>query len=190
MKRYPILSDSEVSQETLEIFNEIDELFGLVPVYYRVLANVPTLVEANWLTHKKVMITGVLPLQIKELIFLAVARKRQCKYCASIHLTICDMFDVGEENIKATLHDISQIKPERVAKLIELCITHIDDPDGVQLAEYEHLMELGVSKREILEALYATGFADRSTFLTKILAMDIDQEVIKYLVDNNLSIDK
>ena len=100
------------------------------------------------------------------------------------------MFDVGEENIKVTLHDISQIKPERVAKLIELCITHIDDPDGVQLAEYEHLMELGVSKREILEALYATGFADRSSFLTKILAMDIDQEVIKYLVDNNLSIDK
>ena len=65
MKRYPILSDSEVSQETLEIFNEIDELFGFVPVYSRVLANVPTLVEANWLTHKKVMITGVLPLQIK-----------------------------------------------------------------------------------------------------------------------------
>jgi len=189
MVNFKMLKDDEVSESNLAVFAEIEEMFGFVPVFYRVLANAPSLVEANWLTHKKVLIEGVLPTNIKELIFLAVARKRQCRYCSSIHLAVCVQSKISHDDWNAVLNDISTIKPARIARLIAFCLTYIDTPDDITLDEFSTLEKSGISKREVIEAMYTTGFANRSVFLAQSFGMEVDKEVIQYMSENNLSIE-
>jgi len=188
MKIFPIVSDEELSSEAQIVFDDVLEKFGSIPVFYRLFATAPPLIEAYWLTYKKVIFEGVLPIQVKELIFLAVARKRQCVYCSSAHLAICDIFEVERSTLESIMNEIADFKPERIAALLTFCLASLDDPDEVSDADFQRLYEHGITQREIMEALYTVGYADSGIFLAKAVKVDVDTEIKNYLEENKLSI--
>ena len=188
MSMFPILNDEEISQNTKIAFAEIEQKFGIVPVFYRFLANCPPLVEAYWLTYQKVIGQGLLPINVKELIFLAVARKRQCVYCSSVHLAICDIFNIERHTIEALMSNISELQPERVSKLISFCLSVMDNPENITERDYQQLQSYGISQMEVLEALYSVAYANSGIYLAKVTKIEIDQSVKNYLAEKKLFI--
>ncbi|NQZ86909.1 MAG: carboxymuconolactone decarboxylase family protein [Colwellia sp.] len=188
MSMFPILNDQDLSQSSETIFGEIGKKFGIVPVFYRFLANCPPLVEAYWTTYQKVIADGVLPINIKELIFLAVARKHQCVYCSSVHLAICDIFNIERHTLDNLMNDISNLQPERTSKLISFCLSSMDNPDEITEQDYQQLQSYGINQQEILEALYSVAYANSGVYLAKVTKIELDQVVIDYLADKKLTI--
>lgn len=188
MGMFPILNDSELAESTKTIFTEIDQQFGSVPVFYKFLANCPPLVEAYWQTYQKVICEGLLPINVKELIFLAVARKRQCVYCSSVHLAICDMFNIDRQTLDTLMSDISALQPQKIAKLIIFCLSVMDKPESIIEQDYQQLQSDGISPQEVLEALYTVAYANSGVFLAKVTKIEIDQMVKDYLTDKKLFI--
>ena len=188
MSIFPIIEDQALSDDVKKVFDEVIEKFSSVPVFYRLLASAPPLVEAFWLSYKKVILEGTLPAQVKELIFLAIARKRRCTYCASAHLAICDMFEADRQTLTAIMNGVAEFEPERIAALIGFCLLSLDDPNAVDNKDYQTLYALGITQTEVIEALYTVSYADSGVFLAKALKVDVDLEVIKYLHEHNLDI--
>ena len=188
MSMFPILNDEEVCQSTKMVFADIEQKFGIVPVFYRFLANCPPLVEAYWLTYQKVIGQGLLPINVKELIFLAVARKRQCTYCSSVHLAICDIFNIERHTIEALMSNISDLQPERVSKLISFCLSVMDNPENVTERDYQQLQSYGICQQEVLEALYSVAYANSGIYLAKVTKIEVDQSVKIYLAEKKLFI--
>jgi len=187
MNRFALLEDEDLEENLQPVFWEIKKKLGSIPVFYRMLATAPPLVEAYWQCYLKVIDQGELPVEVKELIFLAVARKRRCHYCASIHLAICDTFDIKRQTLDALMTDVSSIQPERVAKLLVFCLSIMDNPDAVREEDYQQLFQFGITKCEVLEALYSVAYANSGIYLAKISKLELDRDVIAYLKDKSLS---
>ena len=188
MSVFPIITDETLADEIKYVFDEINDKFSSVPVIYRLLASAPPLVEAYWLSYKKVILEGELPAQVKELIFLAVARKKRCIYCSSVHLAICDVFKVDRQTLTSIINGNTDFKPERIAALVSFCLLSMDDPDAVSEKNYQHLYDLGISQTETIEALYTVSYADSGIFLAKALKVRVDTGITEYLEEHNLDI--
>ncbi|NQZ84007.1 MAG: carboxymuconolactone decarboxylase family protein [Colwellia sp.] len=188
MSIFPIIADDALVASVSDVFDEIDDKLGSIPIIYRLLAFAPPLVEAYWLNYQKVILEGVLSPQVKELIFLSVARKRRCIYCSSTYLVICDAFGTDRQTLTAIMAGTIDFEPKRFAALIRFCLLSMDDPDAVSRNDYQLLYEQGISQDEALEALYTVSYADTGTFLAKAIKIDVDVEVKSYLDEHNLDI--
>ncbi|MEE8059647.1 MAG: carboxymuconolactone decarboxylase family protein [Pseudomonadales bacterium] len=100
MSVFQILNDDELDTEAQSVFSEVIDKFQSVPVFYRILAVSPPLLQTYWYSYQKVILEGMLPAAVKELIFLAVARKRRCVYCASVHLALSDIFEIERSTLE------------------------------------------------------------------------------------------
>lgn len=181
MNFFSLPKDDELSDEVLSIFEAVNEQFTILPIFYRFLANAPPLMEDFWYSYKKVMLEGVLPQKIKELIFLVVARKQRCDYCAFVHLAICDIINIDRTTINAALINVTKIVPQRTALLLEFCLSTMDDPDAVNEPDFQRLYDAGINQREVAEALYTVSYANGAIFLAKMSKLVPDQSIREYL---------
>jgi len=188
MSIFEIVENESAEQAALDVFNDVDEKFGTIPVFYRLLATAPPLLETYWLNYNKIILEGALPSVVKELIFLAVARKRKCIYCSSAHLAICDIFEVSRPTLEAIMDESNNFTPTRTAKLVSFCLDSIDSQGVIRESQYQDLSDAGINKVEVIEALYTTSFASSGVYMAKAMKVDVDQDVTKYLDDNKLSI--
>ena len=188
MSFFDIITDEQAEQHALDVFNDIDDKFGTIPVFYRLLATAPPLVETYWLNYNKVIQEGALPGVVKELIFLAIARKLKCRYCSSAHLAICDIFEIDRTALTSIMELSIDFQPTRTAALLEFCLVSLDNPSNITDQQYKHLYEAGINDIEIMEALYTVSFANAGIYMAKMMKVDIDHEVAQYLSQNELSI--
>ena len=81
------LSDEEVSEEALAVFEDIRALRGTEYVnnFWRALAHDPVLLRATWERLKVVMGPGSLDPLVKEMVYLAVSTANACEYCVHSH---------------------------------------------------------------------------------------------------------
>ncbi|PCJ46376.1 MAG: hypothetical protein COA99_02845 [Moraxellaceae bacterium] len=188
MSSFLLLKEHELTSEARSVLAGADKAFPIIPMFYRLLAAAPTLLQAYWHSYQHVLEIGSLPLQLKELIFLAVARKSRCHYCTSVHLAVCDIFEVDRSTLDAVITEASDIEPPRVAGLIKFCLEAMDDPDTISQQQYQHLYDHGINQQEILEALYTVAYSNSGIFLAKVLKVEIEPEINSYLHDHQLSI--
>lgn len=56
-----------------------------VPLIWRVMANKPEYLKANWDRYRAIMMDGVLDPNVKEMIALSVSMVNRCQYCIDSH---------------------------------------------------------------------------------------------------------
>ncbi len=86
-----------------EVYNEIEETFGLVPTMFRSIPD--SSLEQEWQLFKRVQLEeGPIPNKYRELIGLAIAGVTRCRYCAFYHTEVAKLFGATEEEIEDALH--------------------------------------------------------------------------------------
>jgi AhpD family alkylhydroperoxidase len=86
-----------------EVYNEIEEVFGLVPSMFKAIPD--SSLELEWQLFKRVqMEEGPIPNKYRELIGLAVAGVTRCRYCAFYHTEVAKLFGATDEEIEDALH--------------------------------------------------------------------------------------
>ena len=86
-----------------EVYNEIEEMFGLVPSMFKVIPD--SSLELEWQLFKRVqMEEGPIPNKYRELIGLAIAGVTKCRYCAFYHTEVAKLFGATDEEIEDALH--------------------------------------------------------------------------------------
>jgi len=86
-----------------EVYNEIEEMFGLVPSMFKAIPD--SSLELEWQLFKRVqMEEGPIPNKYRELIGLAIAGVTKCRYCAFYHTEVAKLFGATDEEIEDALH--------------------------------------------------------------------------------------
>jgi uncharacterized peroxidase-related enzyme len=96
-----LLSEQNATGKVKQIYEEIQEAFGMVPNFFKAQAAVdPEWLELNWQREKKIMIEeGGLDRKTKELIAMAVSLVNGCEYCSLAHEGVALMSGASQEEV-------------------------------------------------------------------------------------------
>jgi len=96
-----LISEKDATGKTKQVFDEIQDTFGMVPNFFKAQAAVdPEWLEVNWKREKLIMLAdGALDRKTKEIIALVVSMVNQCEYCSLAHESMARMVGASQEEI-------------------------------------------------------------------------------------------
>lgn len=87
----------------VEVFNEIEQMFGLVPAMFKALPE--SSIELEWQLFKRVqMEEGPIPNKYRELIGVAISAISKCRYCSYFHTELAKLNGATEAEIEDAIH--------------------------------------------------------------------------------------
>lgn len=86
-----------------EIYNEIEQMFGLVPSMFKAVPD--SSLELEWQLFKRVQLEeGAIPNKYRELIGVAISAISKCRYCAYFHTELAKLNGATEAEIEDAIH--------------------------------------------------------------------------------------
>jgi len=86
-----------------EVYREIEEMFGLVPSFFKLVPD--SSLRLEWDLFKRVqMEEGPIPNKYRELIGVAVAAVTRCRYCAVYHTEVAKVNGATDAEIEDAVH--------------------------------------------------------------------------------------
>jgi AhpD family alkylhydroperoxidase len=94
---------SEVMKQRHEVYQEIEQMMGLVPTMFKSLPD--SSIELEWELFKKVQIEETaIPNKYRELIGVGVAAVMKCRYCSYYHTEIAKLYGATDAEIEDAVH--------------------------------------------------------------------------------------
>ena len=189
MGYFELITEDQAGPKEKSSYVEIKNVFGItsVPDFFLALASSSDTFSAAWGAYKEILAGGILPQQIKEIIFLAVALNRRCIYCSSTHLAVCDMIDgISSAEIDALMDDITQLTPQRIQDIVTFAIKYVESPTAITEEDFKNLDEHGISEREVTEIITMAGLAYYAINIAQAMGIEVETEISEYLAEHNL----
>ncbi len=85
------------------VFNEMEQMFGVVPAMFRAVPEAT--LELEWNLFKSVHLEeGAIPNKHRELIGVAISAISKCRYCSYFHTEMAKLNGATDEEIEDALH--------------------------------------------------------------------------------------
>ncbi|MCL4503793.1 MAG: carboxymuconolactone decarboxylase family protein [Deltaproteobacteria bacterium] len=89
--------------ERSQIYQQIEEMFGVVPAFFKAIPDAS--LEMEWQLFKRVQFeAGPIPNKYRELIGVALAAATKCRYCAYYHTEVAKVYGATEAEIEDAVH--------------------------------------------------------------------------------------
>ena len=86
-----------------EVYKEIEETFGLVPSFFKLVPD--SSLRLEWDLFRRVqMEEGPIPNKYRELIGVAIAAATKCRYCAVFHTEVAKLNGATDAEIEDAVH--------------------------------------------------------------------------------------
>jgi AhpD family alkylhydroperoxidase len=86
-----------------QVYQEIEEMFGLVPKFFKAIPD--SSLEMEWNLFRRVQFEeGPIPNKYRELIGLGIAAATKCRYCAFFHTEAARLNGATEAEIEDAVH--------------------------------------------------------------------------------------
>ena len=77
-----------------------------------------TVVKGSWDVVKNVLVNGKIERWIKEMLFAAISKDRNCHYCEAAHIACCRMLGVNQSLLDDLVRDVNSISVPKVRDMI------------------------------------------------------------------------
>jgi AhpD family alkylhydroperoxidase len=86
-----------------EVYREIEDMFGLVPSFIKLVPD--SSLELEWKLLKRVQFDeGAIPNKYRELIGLGISAVTKCRYCTLYHTEMAKLNGATDEEIEDAVH--------------------------------------------------------------------------------------
>ena len=86
-----------------EVYREIEEVFGLVPTFLKLLPD--SSLELEWQLFKRMQLEeGAVPQKYRELIGIAISGVMKCRYCSLFHTEAAKLNGATQAEIEDAVH--------------------------------------------------------------------------------------
>jgi len=89
--------------------------FPTVPNFITTQGHSIAAARGTWGPAESVLVGGILPRTLKEMMFVAISRDRACRYCEAAHLACCGMLGIEPGDLEALVADVTELHPPKVA---------------------------------------------------------------------------
>lgn len=124
-----------------------------------------------------VVLKGLLPPTVKQMIAMSISIRNNCKYCSVLHTRALESMGVSEEVIRscASDPDMSDVPPPQRA-ILQFAVKASQDPLSVTDEEIEGLREQGMSEGEIMEAAMMAATENFLNTWSRVSRIPVDGE--------------
>jgi uncharacterized peroxidase-related enzyme len=153
----------------VEVYNDFKRRMGFpeAPNFIKTQGHSLAATRGSWGLVKNVLVEGLLPRTLKEMMFVAISESRGCRYCAAAHLACCRMLGVEPGVLEELIANVSEISPAKVRDIIVFGLKCARDPRSLDSQDFQGMRAHGLSQSEIMEvismaalAVYANTIAD------------------------------
>src|SRR6185369_1236450 len=111
MPHIPILKAEAAPESVKAVYEEFHKRmdFPSPPNFIMTQGHSPTVVRGTWEVVRNVLVTGEIPRWTKEIIFFAISKDRQCRYCAAAHMACCRMLGVKQSTLDELVSDVNSL---------------------------------------------------------------------------------
>src|SRR6185369_14578863 len=111
----------------------------------------------------------------KEMMFVAISKDRECRYCTAAHIACCRMLGVNPETLDQLVNDVNTIDDPKVRDMIFFALKCARDPQSLVDEDYRTLREHGLNQSAIVEIIGMSAFAVYANIIADATAMKADE---------------
>jgi uncharacterized peroxidase-related enzyme len=164
------------TRKTRRLLGQVRRKLGLVPNFFRVLANAPVALE-GYLNFSAALAGGSLDNRIREQIAIAVAESNMCPYCLSAHAFLAEKAGLSPEEIANAVRASSS--DPRTDAVLKLARTIIVQRGEVSNPELERARAAGLTDGELVETIANIALNIFTNYLNHIARTPIDFPEVK-----------
>ena len=170
------IDPQRAGRKITRLLGQVRRKLGLVPNFFRVLANAPAALE-GYLNCSGALAGGSLDNRIREQIAIAVAECNLCRYCLSAHAFLAEKAGLSPEEIASAVRaSSSDPRTDAVLKLARAIIVQRGE---INDAELERARAAGLTDGELVETVANIALNIFTTYLNPAARTPIDFPEVK-----------
>jgi uncharacterized peroxidase-related enzyme len=172
-----ILKPGEASIEARNVYEEFYRRmsFPAPPNFIMTQGHSPTTAKGTWGVVENVLVLGEIPRWTKEMIFVAISKDRNCRYCTAAHIACCRMLGVNPELLDDLVRDVNGLQDRKLRDMILFALKCSRSPQSLGEEDYEQLRGHRLKQSEIVELIAMSAFAVYANIIADATAMSPDE---------------
>lgn len=162
MKKLSVITKEQASDQSKQIFEEIEKTVGMLPNIYAVIGNSANALD-SYLTFSEAQKNDSFNAKEREAVFLAVSEENSCYYCLSAHTAIAKMNGFTEDEtlqLRAGTHN------DRKLSILTNLATSI-------------VANRGRADEGLVQSFYEAGYDEKA--LVDLVALVVDKTFTNYI---------
>ena len=176
MSHIPPLLPDDAPDEVKAVYEDFSRRmrFPSPPNFIMTQGHSPPVVKASWELVKNVLVTGKIERWIKEMLFVAISKDRNCNYCEAAHIACCRMLGIKPALLDDLVRDVNSISDFKLRDMILFGLKCSREPQKISEADYEKLRQHQLGQSEILELIAMSALAVYANILADATGMEAD----------------
>lgn len=172
----PTLEPSDAPGAVQQVYTDFQRRMGFPapPNFIKTQGHSLAVAQGTWGVVQHVLVGGVLPRTLKEMMFTAISKDRACRYCEAAHLACCRMLGVDLQTLEHLVANIESISPAKARDILRFGVKCARDPQGLAAADYDMLRGHGLSQSEIVEIVAMSALAVYANIIADATGMPAD----------------
>lgn len=177
MAHLPTLEQETAPKEVVEIYHDFQRRMGFpaAPNFIKTQGHSLAAARGTWGLVQNVLVGGVLPRTLKEMMFVAISQARDCRYCIAAHLACCRMLGIEPAALEELVSKVTEMSPPKVRDIILFGLKCARDPQGLTDSDFETLRLHGLKQSEIMEAISMAALAVYANTIADATGMPADE---------------
>jgi uncharacterized peroxidase-related enzyme len=177
MPHIPILTPAEASTEVNDVYEDFYRRmsFPSAPNFIMTQGHSPTVARGTWDVVRNVLVLGEIPRWIKEMMFVAISKDRECRYCTAAHIACCRMLGVSPSVRESLVRDVNTLSDPKLRDIVLFGLKCSRSPQSLTESDYQRLRQHGLKQSEIMELIAMSAFAVYANIIADATAMDQDE---------------
>jgi uncharacterized peroxidase-related enzyme len=170
------LPPADAPVEARDTYEEFSRRMGFrsPPNFITTQGHSPTVTKASWDLVRNVLLTGKIERWIKEMLFAAISKDRNCNYCAAAHIACCRMLGVDHVMLNALVRDVNSLSNPKLRDMLLFGLKCSRNPQKISEADYKKIRSHGLGQPEILELIAMSGLAVYANIMADATGMEAD----------------
>jgi uncharacterized peroxidase-related enzyme len=177
MPRVPIVETGSAAPEVRTVYADFLQRmsFPAPPNFIKAQGHSTTVVRATWDLVRGVLVTGLIPRFVKEMMFVVISKDRECRYCEAAHIACCRVLGVDQELLDCLIYDIEGMTNQKHRDIILFGLKCSRNPQSLVEADFERLRQHGLGHPEIVEVIAMSGLAVYANIMADATAIEADK---------------
>ena len=149
--------------------------FPAAPNFIKTQGHSLAAARGTWGLVQNVLVGGLLPRTLKEMMFVAISQSRECRYCEAAHLACCRMLGIELSQIEKLVSNVADISPPKARDIILFGLKCARNPQSLTDGDFEGLRRHGLKQSEIMEAISMAALAVYANTIADATGMVADE---------------
>jgi uncharacterized peroxidase-related enzyme len=177
MPLMPLLRPENAPKDVVDVYQEFAARmsFPAPPNFIMTQGHSATVVRGTWDVVRNVLVLGELPRWVKEMVFVAISKDRNCRYCTAAHIACCRMLGVSPRLLEELVNNPESLTDLKLRAMVLFGLQCSRNPQGLTDHAYEALRKHGLRQSQIMELVAMSAFAVYANIVADATGMDSDE---------------